>query len=327
MRVGAVGWKYFDGRETEQPEGWVEIPAFIVDTLRDMGCTVVNATALFMHPSEGLRAINELEQLAAFEFAATYGSQGMRNALFNLRPGMTEYEVAQLWGLIGKPVCYHPVMQSGERTMLALVGPSMRRLQIGDPASMALGYWGSNNARGGFIVRHAGELPEGARDYVETLVAPYFAAVVEWYEHLGIGVTGGELFDIIDAAIGDPFFGVTLNPGHLIHLDEWVSSPIYRGSKERLQSGMAIQVDVIPATGTVYHTSNIEDSLVLADEPLRQAFAAQYPEAWGRIQARRAFMQDVLGIRLKPEVLPFSNIPAYLPPYWLSPHMAMRVVR
>ena len=38
-----------------------------------------------------------------------------------------------------------------------------------------------------------------------------------------------------------------------------------------------------------------------------------------RITARRAFMRDVLGIALKPEVLPFSNIPAYLPPFLLSP--------
>jgi hypothetical protein len=36
-------------------------------------------------------------------------------------------------------------------------------------------------------------------------------------------------------------------------------------------------------------------------------------------------MQDILGIRLKPEVLPFSNIPAYLPPFWLSPRLALRV--
>ena len=37
-------------------------------------------------------------------------------------------------------------------------------------------------------------------------------------------------------------------------------------------------------------------------------------------------MQDVLGIRLKPEVLPFSNIPAYLPPFLLTPTrvLAMR---
>jgi hypothetical protein len=111
----------------------------------------------------------------------------------------------------------------------------------------------------------------------------------------------------------------------LIHLDEWVDSPIYAGSTQPMQSGMALQVDVIPATGTAYFTSNIEDGIALADADLRQKFAAQYPEAWGRIQARRDFMQNALGITLKPEVLPFSNIPAYLPPYLLAPTRAMRV--
>jgi hypothetical protein len=125
--------------------------------------------------------------------------------------------------------------------------------------------------------------------------------------------------------IGDPFYGVNLNPGHLIHMDEWVNSPIYAGSTEALQSGMALQVDVIPATGTPYYTTNIEDGIALADSDLRQQFAAHYPEAWGRIQARRDFMQNALGIQLKPEVLPFSNIPAYLPPFLLAPTQAMRV--
>jgi hypothetical protein len=37
-------------------------------------------------------------------------------------------------------------------------------------------------------------------------------------------------------------------------------------------------------------------------------------------------MQETLGIRLKPEVLPFSSIPAFLPPYWLSPNLALRAV-
>jgi len=31
-----------------------------------------------------------------------------------------------------------------------------------------------------------------------------------------------------------------------------------------------------------------------------------------------------LGIRLRPEVLPLSDLAGYLPPYWLSPHLAMR---
>jgi hypothetical protein len=168
-------------------------------------------------------------------------------------------------------------------------------------------------------------LPANIRDYIGKLVAPYFRAIVDWYEHVGIGVTGGELFDIIDRQLGDPFFGINLNPGHLIHLDEWVSSPMYRGSTQELCSGMALQVDVIPATNTPYHTTNIEDGIALADEVLRHTFEQKYPDTWRRIQLRRAFMHDMLGIQLKPEVLPFSNIPAYLPPFWLSPQQAMRI--
>jgi len=35
-------------------------------------------------------------------------------------------------------------------------------------------------------------------------------------------------------------------------------------------------------------------------------------------------MSGVLGITLRPEVLPLSNLAGYLPPYWLSPALAMR---
>jgi hypothetical protein len=207
-----------------------------------------------------------------------------------------------------------------------MTSPSLRRVGRGEPFTACCSPWGALTTRAGFLVEDASELHEGIRDYVEKLVAPYFEAIAGWYETVGIGVPGGDLYRVIHDRIGDPFFGVGLNPGHLIHLDEWVHSPIYAGSQERLRSGMALQVDVIPATGTAYYMSNIEDGIALADEALRTAFAARYPEAWGRIQARRAFMQDALGIRLKPEVLPFSNIPAYLPPFVLSPGRAMRMI-
>ena len=118
------------------------------------------------------------------------------------------------------------------------------------------------------------------------------------------------------AKVGDPFFGVGLNPGHLIHLEEWLHSPIKLGSKLKLQSGMALQCDIIPATGTDYFMSNIEDGIALGDEKLRGELRALYPEAWQRIEARRAFMIETLGIKLKPEVLPFSNMAAWLPPFW-----------
>ena len=86
---------------------------------------------------------------------------------------------------------------------------------------------------------------------------------------------------------------------------------------------MAFQVDIIPATGTDHFTTNIEDGIALADEGLRADFAARYPAAWARIQARRQFMDEALGIALHEDVLPFSNIPAYLPPFLLRPDHVM----
>jgi len=324
-KIGIAGWKYFTPVETATPTAWIEAPAYLVDTLREMRCTALNATALFMDPARGLRAINDVDQLARFEYAATLSSEAVKSVLFHVQPGMTEYDAVRLMNLNGFPLACHPMCSAGERAAAGLPSPSSRVLREGDPVTMALGLWGALTARAGFLARGADGLPRGIRDYVDKLVVPYFRAVVEWYEAVGIGVAGGELFAIVERHLSDPFFGVGLNPGHLIHLDEWLHSPIYRGSRQELRSGMALQVDIIPATHSPYFTTNIEDGIALADEPLRAAFAANYPEAWERIERRRSFMRDALGIHLKPDVLPFSNIPAYLPPFWLSPQRAMKV--
>jgi hypothetical protein len=323
-RVGVAGWKYFVAADTGTPAEWIDAPAFLVDELRALGCRPVNATGLFTEPGRGLRLINDIDQLACFEFAATHGSESMRRMLQQVRPGMTELEAFSLYRPIGLPYSYHPVMLSGERAALGLASASGRVLKEGDPMSASLGYWGSNIARGGFLAESADDLPAAAADYVDRLVAPYFACAAEWYETVGIGVTGGQLYDLVSRRLGDPFFGVHLNPGHFIHLDEWPSSPVYPGSDVELASGMALQLDIIPATGTAYHTSNIEDGVMLADEALRDDLAARYPGLWQRVTTRRQFMADVLGIRLRPEVLPMSDLAGYLPPYWLAPHLAMR---
>jgi hypothetical protein len=278
-----------------------------------------------MNPRDGLRVINSVDQLACFEFAATHITTAIRRVLFNFRVGMSGLEAIEQARLNGLPLSMHPVLAAGPQAGMALVSPTSRHLQLGEPLLLGLGVWGALSARAGFLVHDESELPGEIRDYVERLVAPYFAAIVEWYQHIGLGVKGGELYAIIQRRLGDPFFGISLNPGHLIHLDEWVNSPIYPGSDIELRSGMALQVDVIPATGGPYFSSNIEDGIALADETLRQTFARRWPEAWSRIQARRALMQDKLGIQLKPEVLPFSNLAAYLPPFLLSPGKAMRV--
>jgi hypothetical protein len=329
-RVGVVGWKYFVEGEAERPETTLDIPSYLADALRETTSypsRVTNETAIFMAAADGLRVANEAEQLAWFEYAATHTSSAIRRVLFGLAPGMTEHEAVQLMRVNGIPLSCHLMLSSGPRARMGLPSPSSRRIEEGDPFTTAYGIWGALNCRAGFVVRDENGLPENIRDYVERLVAPYFRAIVDWYRTIGIGVTGGELYDAVHRRLGDPFFGVKLNPGHQIHIDEWVNSPVSAGSKLELRSGMAFQVDVIPATGTDYFTTNIEDGIALADEALRRELREKFPEAWSRIEARRRFMKDVLGIELKPEVLPFSNIPAYLPPYLLSPRRVMTVVR
>ena len=320
--VGTVGWKYYSRAEASQPDTWLEIPSFIADTLRDLvgkSGRVVNATSLMMDASTGLRATNEIEQLAAFEFAASHASEAVKRVVFGVQPGMREFEAATLLRQEGFALSCHAMLSAGERAFQGLGSPSDRIIERGDPFTVAFGIWGALTCRAGFLVADASELPENIRDYAERLAAPYFACAAEWYETIGIGVAGGEIDAQVKRRLGDPFFNVGLNPGHLIHLDEWMNTPIYPGSREALKSGQAIQLDIIPATGTPYFTSNIEDGIALLDADGRAAFAERYPDAWHRIEARRAFMADVLGIRLKPEVLPFSNLAGYLPPFLLAP--------
>jgi hypothetical protein len=316
-RLGIAGWKYFGPADTAHPSDWIDAPAFLVDELRALGYRPVNATGLFTEPGRGLRLVSDTDQLACFEFAATHGSESMRRMLHGVRPGLTELEAFAPYRPVGLPYSYHPVLLSGERAALGLASAPSRVLRAGDPMSASLGYWGSNIARGGFLAESAAGLPAGASDYVERLVAPYFACAAEWYETVGIGVTGGELYDLVKRRLGDPFFGVHLNPGHFIHLDEWPSSPVYPGSHVVLRSGMALQLDILPATGTVYHTTNIEDGVVLADEAARADLAARYPGLWRGVTTRRQFMAEALGIQLRPEVLPTSNL-AGLPPAVLA---------
>jgi Xaa-Pro aminopeptidase len=322
-RAGVVGWKTYADRET------MDAPAYIVDALRrGVGPSgiVENATDLLIDPAEGLRVINEVEQLAAFEYAACQTSQGIRQLLLGLQPGMTEHEAVRLLAWNGMPLSCHLMLSSGSRATLGLLSPTDRRIERGDRLTVAFGVWGALNCRAGFVVEDAAELPTAIADYVDRLVGPYFEAVAEWYGALRIGQTGGALHEVIQRRLGERFFGISLNPGHQLHLDEWVNSPISPGSTIELRSGMVFQVDIIPATGTDYFTTNIEDGVALADSSLRDAFAAACPAAWGRIQARRAFMRDALGIVLHPDVLPFSNMPAYLPPFLLRPDHAMTLI-
>ena len=62
----------------------------------------------------------------------------------------------------------------------------------------------------------------------------------------------------------------------------------------------------------------MEDGLVLADSTLRAQLKKQYPDCYQRIQKRREFMIKTLGLELPEEILPLSNMPAIITPYFLK---------
>lgn len=327
-RVGVLGWKYYGTYESPRPEAWFETPGFIIDTLRRLVGTegrVVNAGALLMDSSTGLRAINEVDQIAQFEFGAVMASEAIKALFRNIRPGMSEFAAVQSMGLGMLPHSCHTMLSTGAR-LSGLESPSAKTIERGDPLTTAVGYWGGLSSRVGWVVEDAAELPATASDYVEKLAMPYFACAADWYSTIGIGVTGGNLDTLARKHLGAPFYNLILNPGHLIHLDEWMNTPVYPGSRETLRSGQAIQCDIIPAVGPPYYSCNIEDGIALLDEAGRHELRDKFPDVAQRVVARRAFMADVLGIRLKPEVMPLSNLAAALPPFLLSPNrlLAMR---
>jgi Xaa-Pro aminopeptidase len=313
-------------------EGILDVPSYLADAVRTaVGPTgaVTNVVDLLIDAGDGLRVVNEPDQLAAFEAAACRTSDGVRSLLVGLADrldgatGITERDAVALLGWDGSPLSCHLMLTAGPRARFGLLSPGDRRIERGDPLTVAFGIWGALNCRAGFVVEGAADLPPAIGDYVDRLVGPYYEAIAAWYGALRIGQRGGVLHDVVTSRLADPFFGLFLNPGHQIGLDEWVNSPITPGSEVELRSGMYLQVDVIPATGTDYFTTNIEDGVALADEALRDELRARHPDAWARIEARRAFMREALGIDLHPDVLPFSNLPAYLPPFLLRPDRAM----
>ena len=325
-RVGCIGWKYF--ADSEHPDGAhaIDLPSYLVDTLRELSGheAVVNATALMMHPGYGLRAQCSPSEIAYFEYTNVLASEGMKRMLFGLRPGMTDNELAGLSGYTGEPLSCHMTLVTEANRNLGLSGPIGTHIPMGSPLATNIAYWGSNICRAGWVAKSPEDLVPAAHDYVEAFAGPYFEVMAEWFELLKIGTPGGKLAALIAEKLPFDRFGIFLNPGHLIHLDEWLSSPIYAGSDVPLRSGMAIQVDVIPSS-PVYFSTRMEDGIVLADAELRRSLQALYPACFARCKKRRAFMMDVLGIDLPEEVLPLSNVPAIVAPFFLRPNQIFAV--
>ena len=127
-----------------------------------------------------------------------------------------------------------------------------------------------------------------------------------------------EVFEAVTDLLAGEEFASSLNPGHLIHYEEWMDSPIRAGSDDPIASGMVLQSDIIPTGIRAGWTTNCEDTVAIADQALREELEARHPELWSRIRARQDYVRDKLGVQLRDEVLPLSCTAAYLRPFWLA---------
>lgn len=321
VRVGCVGWKYFAGPLVEDAAHAIDLPGYLVDLLRDLTggrqC-VTNATALLMDPANGMRVVNSAAQIAQFEFAALHTSGSVLAATRALHAGVAEYEIARCLDSAGLPLSVHPMVSFGEKVKRGLSSPGSARAQLGAMYVIAYGIYGALTCRAGVVARGADELAPELRTFFPRLAENYFAVLAAWYRAMKIGALGGEVFARVEARRDPSLYTFAVNPGHYLHLDEWVHSPFTPHSPVPLRSGMVLQSDIIPVSAGPFCYLNAEDGIALADASLRAELAQRHPRCWARMLARRQFMIEALGIPLDESVLPLSNTPGWLAPYILE---------
>ena len=322
-RIGVVGYKYFTPVEHADFRHALDVPSYIADALRELSGhdNVSNATGLFMHADHGLRARCSAREIVYFEYSNCQAAEAVKRMIFALREGMTDHSVIEAGRINGDPLSCHITFGTGRNSSVGLSGPTGEIIRRGQPLAFNVAYWGSNICRAGWIAQSAADLP-GAPDYISAFAGPYFEAMAEWFGQMRIGAAGGSVHQLIQQRLPFGKFGIYLNPGHLIHLDEWMSSPFYAGSTIRVASGMAIQVDVIPQSRQ-YFSTRMEDGIVIADAELRAQLQQSSPECFERCQKRRLFMQNVLSIDLPEELLPLSNTCGIVPPFFLKPNTVL----
>ncbi|MDX9939337.1 MAG: hypothetical protein RBT44_05220 [Sphaerochaetaceae bacterium] len=330
-KVGVIGWKYFSDSEGTDATHIFDVPHFIVESLktRTEGRNLENATKLLIGAEEGMRTDLDVDELAVLELAGTKTSRSVLNMLMNLRPGISEIEASTFLHIDGNPLVAHPNINfTAEGILQGLVSPGTHELEYGSVCNVGFGYRSSMVARTGLYTSRVEDIKKKEFQAVwDKVFVPYFKILVLWYESVAIGVSGRHVVEKIKKEVPEfEQLGIGLNPGHLIHNDEWTNSLFVSDKDIHLRSGMAIQCDII-ANPEGLPGVHVEDGLALADVGLRAAFKNKYPEAWARIERRRQVMTDVLGFKISDDLLPFSDIQGMLFPWMADLRTVMAVDR
>lgn len=317
-RVGIAGGKSLTKGFVKEPENSFSVPSYLVDTVREVAghANVRNVVDIFLNPARGLRTIASVHQMAEYEYAAAVCSASVNGAVRALTPGAVTWQVADQLFTYGLERSVHDMVNLNEK--MGLSSPMNQVVQLGDAYQVAQGIRGTLTCRSGAVARGVDDLAEDIREFYPALFSAYFDSMVAWYEALGVGVNAGDVFEAADAARDVDLFEFALNPGHFLDFEEWSVSPFVAGDRTRLRPGVVIQGDIIPVGKGPAVGVNIEDGLALADQGLRDEIQSQYPEMWQRIEARRTYVTENIGVQLDESVLLFSNTPLWQPPYALD---------
>ena len=327
MRIGLVDWKLLRTPDGEYLKDKTFMPHYLVEEIanivgsRDL---LSSATGMLIAPDKGMRIKAEAAAIAEYEFGATLASESVIEMLKAVEPGMSEMQMAKKAVFDGQVLNVHTYSPSGENLKRGLISPTNRVMQKGDPMIASFGLEGGLTCRSVILAEGPQDMSVDGEYYMEEIVKPYIAAVYNWYEMIGIGVCCGDMFDMISECLPADKYGWKLNPGHMTAYEEWSCSPFFKGSKTVIESGMMFQMDIIPSDPN-YPTPNDEDGLVIADEDLRREIEENYPDVYDRFMARRKFVEEQIGIKLKPEVLPMSNCFAIFNPFVLNRDMSIAV--
>lgn len=327
QRVGLVGWKNFTS-PLEDNKHTYDVPYYIVKTIIDIledESLLSNECSIFIGEN-GARCTNNPNEIAHYEYSAALASDCVLDAMNILELGTNELELGDKLVRNGQHTSIVTIASSGPRFIKANMFPRDNTVKLGDPISLTVGYRGGSSSRCGIAVENETELPKGQEDYLEKVAIPYFNAYVAWLENIKCGMEGHEIFDLIEQELPRKQYGWSLCPGHLTGEEEWMSSPIYENSKELLQSGMLLQIDIIPSVSG-YTGSSAESTILLADEALRNKIKQEYPDMYNRMIERRNYMITELGINLTDDVMPMCSTVAYLRPFLLAHDKAFKVVK
>jgi Xaa-Pro aminopeptidase len=306
-RVAVVGWKWHAN------ELQFDLPSYLGDELR--AAAGRENVRDFTGALARLREWASPEDLAWFEWTGMLASESMKRVLLSVREGASDYEMLRAAGYNGVPLSIHMTLKTGGNR-ISLASARGERARAGDRWSCGIGYWGANCCRCGWVAESGSQAPEG----VEEFALGYFEAMAAWFGALRIGATGDELHRAIHDRLPAEVYRVFLNAGHLIHLEEWLSAPVYEGSEWRLHSGVVMQSDVIPSNPVLY-SARMEDGYALADGALRTKLPQGLLE---RAERRREFMGS-LGVEVAEDVLPLSNLAGVMPLWMLRPKVAARL--